>query len=177
MHIKKKTKKNPSLFLHPTLTARPFGETESRHNTPLRSPPAAQCDEALRNSSSLSLLGPAPPPGSADLAAKHMVVTTATTEVHWHPHRSPLSSLPGSDGHNNELSQSIRWGKKSGLLALFSAVALTWKRLLNEWRFFFYPNNKALHMPFFYACSCVCLNALMIATLILSVSRRPPIVK
>ena len=63
-------KKNPSLFLHPTLTARPFGETESRHNTPLRSPPVAQCDEALRNSSSLSLLGPAPPPGSAGLACE-----------------------------------------------------------------------------------------------------------
>lgn len=142
--------------MHPTLTARPFGETESRHNTPLRSPPVAQCDEALRNSSSLSLLGPAPPPGSADLAAKHMVVTTATTEVHWHPHRSPPSSLPGSDNHNNELSQSIRWEKKSELLVLCFAVALTWKRLWNESCFFFYSNNKALHMPFL--CMQLCMS-------------------
>ncbi len=104
---------------------------ESCDNTLLRSPPVAQCDEALRNSSSLYLLGPAPPPGSTDLAAKLMVVKTATTEVHWHPHRSPQVCLATT---TITMSSHSRSGKMQEMNSRITCICM----------FFVMMNSKVL---------------------------------
>lgn len=101
----------------------PVRWSERQPSTPLRSPPAAQCDEGVRNNSSLCSVWRGASTWQPERGCRAHGGERAATEVHWHG--SPLTRLPSSNSRKDELAQSLRWDMKPFFLS-------SWCRLIRK---------------------------------------------